>query len=74
MRIIGGAIGPVIAGVFLSIFTVEIQDPLHAGEMLAIPDSTAFNITSCWSLSLTRYDPNDGNHATTSDFNGYASK
>ena len=35
MRIIGGAIGPVIAGVFLSIFTVEIQDPLHAGEMLA---------------------------------------
>ena len=45
MRIIGGAIGPVIAGVFLSIFTVEIQDPLHAGEMLAIPDATAFNIT-----------------------------
>jgi hypothetical protein len=24
---------------------VEIQDPLHAGEMLAIPDSTALNIT-----------------------------
>ena len=45
MRIIGGAIGPVIAGVFLSVFTVEIQDPLHAGEMLAIPDATAFNIT-----------------------------
>ena len=45
MRIIGGAIGSVIAGVFLSIYSVEIQDPLHAGEMLAIPDSTAFNIT-----------------------------
>ena len=45
MRIIGGAIGPVREGVFPSIFTVEIQDPLHAGEMLAIPDATAFNIT-----------------------------
>jgi MFS family permease len=45
MRIIGGAIGPVIAGVFLSIFTVEVQDPLNASEMLAIPDATAFNIT-----------------------------
>ena len=75
MRSIGGAIGPVIAGVFLSIFTVEIQDPLHAGEMLAIPDSTAFNITFFgWSLSFTFYDSDDDNHATTSDFNGYASK
>jgi len=45
MRIIGGAIGPVIAGVFLSLFIVEIEDPVNADETIAIPDATAFNIT-----------------------------
>ena len=67
MRIIGGAIGPVIAGVFLSLFIVEVEDPINAGEIIAIPDAATFNITFLvGSLSFTCYDPDDGNHATTS--------
>jgi MFS family permease len=41
MRIIGGAIGPVIAGMFLALFTSEVQSP--EGVTSSVPNTMAFN-------------------------------
>jgi MFS family permease len=41
MRIIGGAIGPVIAGMFLALFTTEVQTP--EGVTSLVPNTMAFN-------------------------------
>ncbi|TLX85954.1 MAG: MFS transporter [Thaumarchaeota archaeon] len=41
MRIIGGAIGPVIAGMFLALFTSEVQTP--EGVTSLVPNAMAFN-------------------------------
>jgi MFS family permease len=41
MRIIGGAIGPVIAGLFLSMYTSEVQSP--EGVISSVPNGIAFN-------------------------------
>ena len=41
MRIIGGAIGPVIAGLFLSMYTSEVQSP--EGVISSVPNGMAFN-------------------------------
>jgi len=41
MRIIGGAIGPVIAGMFMALFTSEIQSP--EGVTSSVPNAMAFN-------------------------------
>jgi MFS family permease len=41
MRIIGGAIGPVIAGMFLALFTSEVQTP--EGVTSLVPNTMAFN-------------------------------
>jgi MFS family permease len=41
MRIIGGAIGPVIAGMFLVLFTSEVQTP--EGVTSLVPNTMAFN-------------------------------
>jgi MFS family permease len=41
MRIIGGAIGPVIAGMFLALFTSEVQTP--EGVTSLVPNVMAFN-------------------------------
>jgi MFS family permease len=41
MRIIGGAIGPVIAGMFMALFTSPVQSP--EGVTSAVPNTMAFN-------------------------------
>jgi MFS family permease len=41
MRIIGGAIGPVIAGMFMALFTSEVQSP--EGVTSSVPNTMAFN-------------------------------
>jgi MFS family permease len=41
MRIIGGAIGPIIAGMFMALFTSEVQSP--EGVTSSVPDTMAFN-------------------------------
>jgi MFS family permease len=41
MRIIGGAIGPVIAGLFLSMYTAEVQT--SEGVTSSVPNAMAFN-------------------------------
>jgi MFS family permease len=41
MRIIGGAIGPIIAGMFMSLFTSEVQSP--EGVTSSVPNTMAFN-------------------------------
>ena len=41
MRIIGGAIGPVIAGVFISLYVAEV--PTEGGGTTTVPNDTAFN-------------------------------
>jgi MFS family permease len=41
MRIIGGAIGPVIVGVFLSVYTSEVVT--SEGARTSVPNETAFN-------------------------------
>jgi MFS family permease len=43
MRIIGGAIGPVIAGMFMALFTSEVQSP--EGVTSSVPNAMAFNAT-----------------------------
>jgi MFS family permease len=43
MRIIGGAIGPVIAGMFMALFTSEVQTP--EGVTSLVPNAMAFNAT-----------------------------
>ena len=43
MRIIGGAIGPVIAGMFMALFTSEVQTP--EGVTSSVPNAMAFNAT-----------------------------
>ena len=40
MRIIGGAIGPVIAGLFMQIYTTEVNT---SGVVSTVPNATAFN-------------------------------
>jgi len=54
MRIIGGAIGPVIAGLFLTLYTAEVKT--SEGVITAVPNTTAFNaiflIGAITSLSL----------------------
>ena len=40
MRIIGGAIGPVIAGLFMQIYTTEVNT---SGVVSSVPNATAFN-------------------------------
>ena len=46
MRIIGGAIGPVIAGVFLSLYTSEVTTTTDVGTTTTttVPNDTAFTI------------------------------
>ena len=57
------------------IVVVEVEDPINAGEIIAIPDAATFNITFLvGSLSFTCYDPDNDNQATTSDLNWYAAK
>ncbi len=41
MRIIGGAIGPVIAGMFMGLFTSQVQSP--EGVTSSVPNAMAFN-------------------------------
>jgi hypothetical protein len=41
MQIIGGAIGPVIVGLFLSIYTREVVT--SEGARTSVPNETAFN-------------------------------
>jgi MFS family permease len=41
MRIIGGAIGPVIAGVFISLYVAEV--PTEDGGTTTVPNDMAFN-------------------------------
>jgi len=41
MRIIGGAIGPVIAGMFMALFTSPVQSP--EGVTSSVPNTMAFN-------------------------------
>jgi MFS family permease len=41
MRIIGGAIGPIISGMFLALFTSEVQSP--EGVTSSVPNTMAFN-------------------------------
>jgi MFS family permease len=41
MRIIGGAIGPIIAGMFMALFTSEVQSP--EGMTSSVPNTMAFN-------------------------------
>lgn len=43
MRIIGGAIGPIIAGMFMALFTSEVQSP--EGVTSSVPNTMAFNAT-----------------------------
>lgn len=43
MRIIGGAIGPIIAGMFMALFTSEVQTP--EGVTSSVPNAMAFNAT-----------------------------
>ena len=43
MRIIGGAIGPIIAGMFMGLFTSEVQGP--EGVTSSVPNAMAFNAT-----------------------------
>ena len=43
MRIIGGAIGPIIAGMFMALFTSEVQSP--EGVTSSVPNAMAFNAT-----------------------------
>ena len=54
MRIIGGAIGPVIAGLFLGLYTSEVTT--SEGVISSVPNTTAFNaiflVGSITSLSL----------------------
>lgn len=42
MRIIGGAIGPVIAGVFISLYVAEV--PTDDGGTTTVPNDMAFNV------------------------------
>ena len=42
MRIIGGAIGPVIAGVFISLYVAEV--PADDGGTTTVPNDMAFNV------------------------------
>ena len=57
MRIIGGAIGPVIAGMFMALFTSEVQTP--EGVTSSVPNAMAFNATflvgAIISLSLVAF-------------------
>ena len=57
MRIIGGAIGPVIAGMFMALFTSEIQSP--EGVSSSVPNAMAFNaiflVGAIISLSLVAF-------------------
>jgi MFS family permease len=57
MRIIGGAIGPIIAGMFMSLFTSEVQSP--EGVTSSVPNAMAFNATflvgAIISLSLVAF-------------------
>lgn len=41
MRIIGGAIGPVIAGLFMALYTARVQTP--DGVVSSVPNAMAFN-------------------------------
>jgi MFS family permease len=54
MRIIGGAIGPVIAGLFLTLYTAQVET--SEGVTAAVPNATAFNsiflVGAITSLSL----------------------
>jgi hypothetical protein len=54
MRIIGGAIGPVIAGLFLTLYTAQVEN--SEGVMISVPNTTAFNaiflVGAVTSLSL----------------------
>ena len=54
MRIIGGAIGPVIAALFLTLYTAEVET--SEGVITAVPNTTAFNaiflVGAITSLSL----------------------
>jgi MFS family permease len=43
MRIIGGAIGPVIAGVFISLYTAEVTTADDGGTTTTVPNDMAFN-------------------------------
>jgi MFS family permease len=57
MRIIGGAIGPIIAGMFMALFTSEAQSP--EGVTSSVPNAMAFNATflvgAIISLSLVAF-------------------
>ncbi|HXV89241.1 MAG TPA: MFS transporter [Nitrososphaeraceae archaeon] len=57
MRIIGGAIGPVIAGMFMALFTSPVQSP--EGVTASVPNAMAFNATflvgAIISLSLVAF-------------------
>jgi MFS family permease len=57
MRIIGGAIGPIIAGMFMALFTSEVQSP--EGVTSSVPNAMAFNATflvgAIISLSLVAF-------------------
>jgi len=57
MRIIGGAIGPVIAGMFMALFTSEVQSP--EGVTSSVPNAMAFNaiflVGAIISLSLVAF-------------------
>ena len=57
MRIIGGAIGPIIAGMFLTLFTTQVQSP--EGVTSFVPNAMAFNATflvgAIISLSLVAF-------------------
>jgi len=57
MRIIGGAIGPIIAGMFMVLFTSEVQSP--EGVTSSVPNAMAFNATflvgAIISLSLVAF-------------------
>jgi MFS family permease len=54
MRIIGGAIGPVMAGLFLTLYTAQVEN--SEGVMISVPNTTAFNaiflVGAVTSLSL----------------------
>ena len=57
MRIIGGAIGPVIAGMFMALFTSNVQSP--EGVTSSVPNAMAFNaiflVGAIISLSLVAF-------------------
>ena len=71
MRIIGGAIGPVIAGAFISLYVAEV--PADYGRTTTVPNDMALTqFFFSWCHFFVIDDTINGNYETKSIENGNA--